>query len=547
MAFTMIASKSDDAKCRPGCIPAGLAAALLPAVLLAGDGQAATVIPTLAPGHESEWRFARGQWQMRTDMIEQKNPARLSCALLEQPAIRDATLYVEYKVAPVGHGVRAAALCFGATGTMTYYWLHFDTRNNNVILVHSTPHNTWGEITRRHCTLNDNAWTRVVVQCRNRKVRVDVNGKTVLEAVVPRPVSGRIGLGSSQGRVAFRNLKLEGQIVKNAAPLVNEGPPYRIISRGGAAGTYQAFPDACRLANGDILAVFYAGYTHVSLPNKAFPKGGRICMVRSSDEGRTWTEPKILFDDAMDNRDPHIAQMSDGTLLCTFFSLTPNPETGRWNFHSARMVRSSDGGKTWETEARALCPDDWVCSAPVRELPDGTYILGLYSAAHHYGGVIRSTDRGKSWSAPIPIGKGSGVWLDAETDVIRLKDGRLFAALRSSRVNMHCATSSDEGLTWSKVKDIGFKGHAPHLYRLSTGEIVLTHRVPATAMHVSRDECRTWSGPYRVDTVGGAYPSTVELKDGTLLVVYYEEGVGSAIRIQRFRLNPDGIEPLGWK
>jgi len=80
-------------------------------------------------------------------------------------------------------------------------------------------------------------------------------------------------------------------------------PDYRIISRGAAAGTYQAFPDACRAANGDIIAVFYAGYGHVSAPNPQWPKAGRICMVRSSDEGRTWTKPAVLYDDDGDNRD----------------------------------------------------------------------------------------------------------------------------------------------------------------------------------------------------------------------------------------------------
>jgi hypothetical protein len=136
------------------------------------------------------------------------------------------------------------------------------------------------------------------------------------------------------------------------------------------------------------------------------------------------------------------------------------------------------------------------------------------------------------------------VYLDAETDVLRLRDGRLFAALRSSQVNMHTATSDDLGLTWSAVADIGFPGHSPHLTRLSTGEVLLTHRVPQTALHVSRDDCRTWQGPYVLDHVGGAYPATVELKDGTVLAIYYEEGEGSAIRALRFRLLPDGIEAL---
>jgi hypothetical protein len=65
-------------------------------------------------------------------------------------------------------------------------------------------------------------------------------------------------------------------------------------------------------------------------------------------------------------------------------------------------------------------------------------------------------------------------------------------------------------------------------------------------MHVSRDEAKTWLGPYRIDTVDGAYPATVELKDGSLLVVYYEEGRGSAVPMRRFRLSGDGLESLTW-
>jgi hypothetical protein len=102
---------------------------------------------------------------------------------------------------------------------------------------------------------------------------------------------------------------------------------YRVISRGAAAGSYQAFPDACRLANGDLICVFYAGYGHVSLPRPDWPRGGRICAVRSSDEGRTWTEPRVLFDGPDDDRDPHIARMSDGVLVCSFFPYRQAPGT----------------------------------------------------------------------------------------------------------------------------------------------------------------------------------------------------------------------------
>jgi hypothetical protein len=45
-----------------------------------------------------------------------------------------------------------------------------------------------------------------------------------------------------------------------------------------------------------------------------------------------------------------------------------------------------------------------------------------------------------------------------------------------------------------------------------------------------------------VDDVGGAYPSMVNLKDGSVIIVYYEEGEGSDIRARRFRATKTGIE-----
>ena len=81
----------------------------------------------------------------------------------------------------------------------------------------------------------------------------------------------------------------------------------------------------------------------------------------------------------------------------------------------------------------------------------------------------------------------------------------------------------------------------PHFTRLSSGEILLTHRLPLTSLHVSRDEGQTWQGPYQIDSTAGAYASTVELKDRSVLVVYYEEGAGSAVRARRLKLKEEGI------
>jgi hypothetical protein len=209
------------------------------------------------------------------------------------------------------------------------------------------------------------------------------------------------------------------------------------------------------------------------------------------------------------------------------------------------MVRSTDNGMTWETMPQSIAKS-WVCSAPVRQLADGTCLLGLYREVGKdgWGGVTRSTDRGHTWSEPAIIAKDQHLPLDAETDVIQLKDGSIFAALRSSKIDMHYAISTDEGKTFGPAKDIGFKAHCPHLNRLSTGQIILAHRLPQTSIHVSDDDGKSWRGPYVLDNVIGAYPATVELKDGSVLAVYYTEGVGSEIRAMRFRVKSDGIEKL---
>ena len=328
-----------------------------------------------------------------------------------------------------------------------------------------------------------------------------------------------------------------------------------VISHGSPdAGTYQAFPDMCRLKNGDIVTVFYAGYQHVSLPRTPdWPRGGRICLVRSRDDGKTWSAPQAIYDDAEDNRDPHITQLPDGRLALTLFSLKPSDSApNRFEGTGVKITYSRDGGTTWDSPAQTLIDprEKWYCSAPVRVLPGGTWLLGIYRAAAPipaHGGVLRSTHGGKTWGAPIPIGKDSAVPLDAETDVIALKDGSIFAALRCSNPEegMRYSISRDDGRTWSPVHNAGFHGEAPYLYRLKNGAILLgVRRRPDTVLYVSRDETRTWEGPYQIDNVLGAYPSIVERKDGTVLIVYYTEGKNSEIRVRRFRIKPDGIEAL---
>lgn len=48
------------------------------------------------------------------------------------------------------------------------------------------------------------------------------------------------------------------------------------VATDGGPGGCEASPDICRLKDGRFICVYYAGYDHVSLPNKEHPKGGAV-------------------------------------------------------------------------------------------------------------------------------------------------------------------------------------------------------------------------------------------------------------------------------
>ncbi len=451
----------------------------------------------------------------------------------------DVSLRAEFLVEPQPEGVLACGFVVRAQDAETCYYVHFD--RGQAILAKSDRNQSWIEI-KRVSGLDKPAgkWHTGELEAKGDTLRVVLNGKLLYEATDTSLDRGRIGFYANQGRAHVRNIVVKGEPLKPKGDFVVPPPLFGYVCTDAGAGGYEAFPDVCRLSDGRLMAVFYAGYGHVALPNEQLPKGGRISYCTSADEGHTWSKAEVLYDGPDDDRDPSIVQLANGLLVCNFFSLRKSEgKSPPWTGLGTWMVTSSDLGKTW-SEPKQIAAD-YYCSSPIRELPGGRLVLGLYrelpkSAA---GAVGLSDDGGKTWRT-VDIDNG-GTRLDAETDVIRLADGTLYAAERPA---MCYSVSKDDGATWSVSKPIGFVGHCPYLLRTGDNIILLAHRLPATSLHYSLDECKTWSENVPVDTVGGAYPSMVNLKDGSVLIVYYEEGAGSSIRYRRFRATPQGIEWL---
>jgi hypothetical protein len=375
-------------------------------------------------------------------------------------------------------------------------------------------------------------------------MRRDEDGDSEIRSASPiREIMNMPRFLAVLGALALLLLLAGAQVPMTSASSValRPGVDFVYVCRDAGAGGYEAFPDVCRLSDGRLMCVFYAGYTHVSMPSEAWPRGGRICNATSADEGRTWSAASVLYDGPDDDRDPSIVELPSGRLLCNFFSLrTKGGEPGKWDGLGTWLVESDDLGKTWS--APRQISKDYYCSSPIRVLPGGRLMLGLYREEKEksWGAVTTSEDGGKTWG-PVVDSPNGGYKLDAETDVIARRDGSILAVEREPSTTMCFSVSGDGGRTWSVSKPLGFPGHCPYLLRTRAGVLLLAHRLPQTSLHWSLDDGVTWKGPVLVDDLIGAYPSMVELKDGSVLIVYYEEGAGSSIRARCFRAGSDAI------
>ena len=77
---------------------------------------------------------------------------------------------------------------------------------------------------------------------------------------------------------------------------------------------YHGWPTLTRRRNGQLLLICTGGREGHVCPF------GQVELMRSDDNGKTWTYPRVLLDLAIDDRDAGILETTKGTLLATTFS-----------------------------------------------------------------------------------------------------------------------------------------------------------------------------------------------------------------------------------
>jgi sialidase-1 len=352
-------------------------------------------------------------------------------------------------------------------------------------------------------------------------------------------------------------------------------------------GRYIGWPSITKTARGELLAVFSGDRDSHVCP------WGKTQMVRSGDNGESWTGPETINNSPLDDRDPGIVETKDGALVLSWFTSLafddeknfpwvadkrkeiwrkhfpwlPDEDKDPWKRHIEKIGpeirkewkgnwvrRYTDGGKTWGKPVRTnvssphgpIVLDDGRLLYVGRGKKDGEVVIG----------VEESTDNGKSWqlTSTIPLAEGESMDDYVEPHMVQAQSGKLVAMIRYHeedmlKWHMRQSESFDGGQTWSIFHPTEIWGYPPHLVRLADSRLLVVYgrRILPYGERgcISTDEGESWDVEHELD-LGRApngdlgYPASVQLDDGSICTVYYqpeEQGQKPCLMATHWELN----------
>jgi len=312
--------------------------------------------------------------------------------------------------------------------------------------------------------------------------------------------------------------------------IVAAAEPGRLIVPSSAEFPRNGESSMIALKNGEILMLYGA---QTGTGDWAL---GVIREIRSADEGKTWSESRTLFRDPERSLfQPSLTRMANGEIGLTHTSLLPK----RGAFKVFR--RSTDEGRSWSEPVR-ISDDSWPYTTGPWDkcytLSNGRVLALLHcmlkqdvrkQGGQHGVYVVYSDDHGNTWQRSPRTGTLTvtenpyrdiewGFW---EPSVVEYAPGRLLMLGRTSTGFLWESRSEDFGATWSAPvrSPVPNPIAPPVLTKISGSDILLLLHNPRVAMGVerlgghrtilayrtSRDAGRSWSEPQTI----------IESKDGS--------------------------------
>ena len=328
---------------------------------------------------------------------------------------------------------------------------------------------------------------------------------------------------------------------------------------------HSAFPSVVQGKKGELLVAFRRAPNRAIFGEKStshVDPNSYLIMVRSSDVENWTKKPKLIYAHPYGgSQDPCLLKLQDGTLLCTSYGWAfinpegisnlkaPYNETGGAIFLGGYLVRSVDGGKTWQDPIYPPHIDPEINFNALGES------LPAYNRGALYEGksgrifwvvaasdsktkkkisnhLLVSEDKGINWHYSSLVASDENASFN-EASVYETPKGDIVAFLRTANMeDQACiARSTDGGKSFQKWEKMGFQGHPIHALRLPDNRVLISygyrHLPYGIRVRILNPECTDFSTAPEIilREDGGStdlgYPWAVQLDKSRVLVTYY--------------------------
>jgi hypothetical protein len=293
-----------------------------------------------------------------------------------------------------------------------------------------------------------------------------------------------------------------------------------VIPKGSrcSGGTYDRTTDPWLsfAPNGDLYAISLALSSDLAV--------SAILVNKSGDGGLTWSNPETLIHDTnaatFNDKESITADPTNSNYVYAVWDRSrlaiekKGPDRARSAAEAARsdimFSRSTNGGTSWESASAIYQPTaaEWSVGNQIVVLPNGTLvdITELFKGTKVYVAVLRSTDKGVTWSPPAVV---------AQQRPVAVRNPETGASVRAGEGLPEIGVDPVSGRLYAVWMDSRFSGGA----------------IDEIAVSTSRDGGVTWTRPIKVNKTPRSIrllnrqaftPSVEVTANGTVGVTYYD-------------------------
>lgn len=244
-------------------------------------------------------------------------------------------------------------------------------------------------------------------------------------------------------------------------------------------------------------------------------------------DGKAWSDPVEVANGITDDQryptwNPVLFQPKTGPLLL-FYKVGPSPS--KW---WGMVLRSTDEGKTWSKPERL--PEGIL--GPIKNKPVQLANGDLLSptSTEHAGWRVhfeRSTDGGKTWQATAAVNDGK-TFGAIQPSVLTYKDGQLQAIGRSRQGKIFSIWSADDGKTWGEMSATSLPNPNSGIDAVTLADgrqlVVYNHtRGGRSPLNVAiSDDGKSWQAALVLENTPGeySYPAVIQAPDGLVHITY---------------------------